>query len=591
MRPHLGPWPLLFLYFCQAYALADPSVAHDLDPINPLLKRDAQVPDIKKATKIDPLEPKLPRLTPATASPTIASATSTASPSAKKAGTQDAPVDGHDGKPHQGPFVDSKEPSEKPAGKGKIKPEDGVMNDPNRAAPKKGTTGTEGGVSEKSKEKAAADEYEDEFGQRFKQVPTPPKDSDAVSHTEEDQLAAKAGKGKAGDKTSKPEKQAASKEGSKPTTGDKIESKERPKGAMSLEKPEDLPEKPHDIPHPAPQSSEKSADKDRISTSKSSTTDDSLVSSPKSPSKFSTSKGDSEDEYDDEDGAHDFVRWDSFIGSLTSIAATEIGDKTFIVAALMAMRHPRFQVFTAAFSALFIMTILSGLTGHAVGAIISKRWAAVVAAALFLFFGAKSLKEGYEMDPHQGVAEEMREVQAELEEKEVDMRRANSHQRLSPLSPDVLESGRVERSRSRSRMSIAKRNLSASRSPSPFRTPPTFQDRVAGIKNLLSLLLSPAWVETFSMTFIGELGDRSQIATVAMAAGQEYFWVMVGATLGHFLCTACAVIGGSILAGRVSMRKGMFSQPSIKVKVLTHSVYSHHQWRCHFRRLWPLHAS
>ena len=58
------------------------------------------------------------------------------------------------------------------------------------------------------------------------------------------------------------------------------------------------------------------------------------------------------------------------------------------------------------------------------------------------------------------------------------------------------------------------------------------------------------------MTFVGELGDRSQIATVAMAAGQEYYWVMVGASMGHFVCTAIAVVGGSVLAGRVSLRKG-----------------------------------
>ena len=200
------------------------------------------------------------------------------------------------------------------------------------------------------------------------------------------------------------------------------------------------------------------------------------------------------------------------------------------------------------------MTILSGLTGHAVGAVISKKWSALLAAALFLVFGAKSLKEGAEMDPNQGASEEIQEVQAELEEKEVDMARANGHKRISSLSPDVLESGRVERSRSRSRIAPLKR--SPSTSPSPSQKRPTVSPTIGGVKNLLSLVLSPAWVETFSMTFVGELGDRSQIATVAMAAGQEYYWIMIGATLGHFLCTAGAVLGGSALAGRISMRTG-----------------------------------
>lgn len=259
------------------------------------------------------------------------------------------------------------------------------------------------------------------------------------------------------------------------------------------------------------------------------------------------------------EGAHDLIKWDSLAGSFSSIAATEIGDKTFIVAALMAMRHARLQVFSAAFTALFIMTVLSAFTGHAVGSLISKRWAAIVAALLFLGFGAKSLKEGYDMRPDQGVSEEIREVQAELEEKEVDIARAQGKRRTTTISPYALEAGRLNgarRSRSQSRLPAPRRSPSSSSSRSPSRSRLTVASTLASIKNLFSLLLSPAWVETFSMTFIGELGDRSQIATVAMAAGQEYFWVMVGATLGHFVCTAVAVIGGSVLAGRVSMRKG-----------------------------------
>lgn len=249
----------------------------------------------------------------------------------------------------------------------------------------------------------------------------------------------------------------------------------------------------------------------------------------------------------DEEGKHDLIPWDSLMGSFSSIVATEIGDKTFIVAALMAMRYPRLQVFTAAASALLIMTILSAVAGHALGAIISKRWSAVVAALLFLGFGAKSIQEGMAMDSNAGVGEEMREVEAELEEKEIDIARAGGQR-----SAYSLEAGRKGRD-------------SPSPSGSPSRRSLTSP---GGIKNLLSLLLSPAWVETFSMTFIGELGDRSQIATVAMAAGQEYYWVMVGACVGHVLCTGFAVLGGSLMAGRISMKKGMSIHLLLLIKAM-----------------------
>lgn len=50
----------------------------------------------------------------------------------------------------------------------------------------------------------------------------------------------------------------------------------------------------------------------------------------------------------------------AFIASLSVIIVSELGDKTFFIAAIMAMRHPRITVFTGAISALALMTVLSG---------------------------------------------------------------------------------------------------------------------------------------------------------------------------------------------------------------------------------------
>lgn len=50
----------------------------------------------------------------------------------------------------------------------------------------------------------------------------------------------------------------------------------------------------------------------------------------------------------------------AFVASLSMIIVSELGDKTFFIAAIMAMRHPRITVFTGAISALALMTVLSG---------------------------------------------------------------------------------------------------------------------------------------------------------------------------------------------------------------------------------------
>ena len=304
---------------------------------------------------------------------------------------------------------------------------------------------------------------------------------------------------------------------------------------LYLQKPADLPQKPHDIPLPVPPTVSKS---DPLAILKPFTpTIPMLTSAP----------------------ASIIQPLHSFILSLTMIIFSEIGDKTFLIAALMAMKHPRFVVFSAAFTALIAMTILSAVLGHAVPTLIPKRFTNLLAAGLFLVFGAKMLREGCLIPRGQGVSEEMKEVEMELEEKEELARKMG--RRRSSISPYILEGGRVNprKTRSNTRLPVPPdsppSSPEGSRSPSPSRTS-AIATLSSGVNNLFSLLLSPAWVQTFIMTFLGEWGDRSQIATIAMAAGQDYWWVTGGAVSGHGFCTAIAVIGGRAIAGRVSLRIG-----------------------------------
>ncbi len=59
-------------------------------------------------------------------------------------------------------------------------------------------------------------------------------------------------------------------------------------------------------------------------------------------------------------GAIDMGFIHAFVASLSVVIVSELGDKTFFIAAIMAMRHSRGVVFAGAISALFIMTVMSG---------------------------------------------------------------------------------------------------------------------------------------------------------------------------------------------------------------------------------------
>jgi putative Ca2+/H+ antiporter (TMEM165/GDT1 family) len=56
--------------------------------------------------------------------------------------------------------------------------------------------------------------------------------------------------------------------------------------------------------------------------------------------------------------------WHAFFASLSVIIVSELGDKTWFIAAIMAMRHSRLTVFFGAMTALALMTVLSGLCGN-----------------------------------------------------------------------------------------------------------------------------------------------------------------------------------------------------------------------------------
>ncbi|QIW95538.1 hypothetical protein AMS68_001056 [Peltaster fructicola] len=450
------------------------------------------------------------------AAPTAA--TQTTQPGRAYLGTDSAPIDGLDGKPHAGPFVDLlpdttviKKANAAATAGAKAAPtllerlqaevpdlpqkNDGVMNDESRPVPQAGKTGTEGGVSEKEKSKSKQ-------GPLVENTPQTPKVQPPLPHSEQERI-----------------REQQEKDGVKaPADSDAIAKtgQEKLTGSMGIEKPEDLPAKPVDLPHPDGKGSNgRGWLKDTMPYTEGQKPEPTKHEPPKVTS-------------NDDGHQHSWEEWmHSFVVSLTMIIFTEIGDKTFLVAALMAMRHDRLVVFSAAFSALIAMTVLSAVFGHLAPTLLPKRLTTLAAALLFIIFGARMLREGLSMSKNAGVGEEMREVEAELEEKEHDLARNASRKD----GAHILESGRKD----------------------DF-LPKAKQSPLSGLANLLGLVLSPAWVQTFIMTFLGEWGDRSQIATIAMAAGQDYWWVTLGAILGHAFCTGLAVIGGRALAGKVSMR-------------------------------------
>ena len=107
----------------------------------------------------------------------------------------------------------------------------------------------------------------------------------------------------------------------------------------------------------------------------------------------------------------------AFIASISVILVSELGDKTFFIAAIMAMRHSRSIIYGGAMAALGAMTVLSALLGNIVTQFVPRIYTYYLSSILFAGFGVKMLKDGYAMSPDEG-ADEYKEVQQEVEEAE-----------------------------------------------------------------------------------------------------------------------------------------------------------------------------
>lgn len=198
----------------------------------------------------------------------------------------------------------------------------------------------------------------------------------------------------------------------------------------------------------------------------------------------------------------DFVA--GFVNSLGMILVTEIGDKTFFIAAVLSMRNGRIVVYLGAMGALAIMHLLSSLMGFALPSLMPRTYTHYASALLFVYFGIKLLKDAYDMNS-EGPSEELQEVEEELINKKGG-------------DGDDVEKG-------------------------------TKKQQSAGRFTELEV-----FTQAFTLTFLAEWGDRSQIATIALAASKNVFGVFFGGLIGHAFCTGLAVIGGRLLAARISER-------------------------------------
>ncbi|KAK8448526.1 hypothetical protein SEVIR_7G028100v4 [Setaria viridis] len=189
-----------------------------------------------------------------------------------------------------------------------------------------------------------------------------------------------------------------------------------------------------------------------------------------------------------------------FTAAFALIFVSEIGDKTFFIAALLAMQYQKALVLLGSMAALSLMTIVSVIIGRVFQSVPAQFQTTLpigeyAAVALLAFFGFKSIKDALALPDSSSGNLEGNSESGELAEAEELVKEKVSKKLISPL--EVV------------------------------------------------------W-KSFSLVFFAEWGDRSMLATIALGAAQSPLGVASGAIAGHLIATVFAILGGAFLAKYLS---------------------------------------
>lgn len=221
--------------------------------------------------------------------------------------------------------------------------------------------------------------------------------------------------------------------------------------------------------------------------------------------------------------------WYSLSSGFSLIFISEIGDRTFIMAIFYTIKVGILPTFLVASTTLVLLNFISLMIGMYLPLLIYKFYLDICATLLFLFFGVSLLYNGIRME-NKKIIEELNEYEEEEEMKE----RQNEKLLQKDEENDGLQKNDKEESHNQVKETDDGKdvvNLSFKKKK----------------ENIGMTLLS------FSFTMIlTEIGDRSQITAIAIAAVYEFYGVLIGSSLGHVVATLIAVTIGHYFAEHVS---------------------------------------
>lgn len=185
--------------------------------------------------------------------------------------------------------------------------------------------------------------------------------------------------------------------------------------------------------------------------------------------------------------------------TIVLVGSAEIFDKTFFIAMVLAMQYRKkgASVFLGCYSALLVHVLIAALCGYAISTLMSPRALDMAAAILYAVFAGLYAKDYLSADADSKCEFEDTQNEFACAETEVENYGIINSKKLGKPIQNV-----------------------------------TMKVLMAG----------------FTATFIGEFGDRTQIAMIGQHASQPIVPVCIGSSIAFFILCLIAVVSGNYLS-------------------------------------------
>jgi len=207
--------------------------------------------------------------------------------------------------------------------------------------------------------------------------------------------------------------------------------------------------------------------------------------------------------------------WSGFTSGFIVLLVSDFADNTFVALSIFALKHGSTKILIPACIITVLTQFISVLIGEILTLFLPRSWLFIISALFFIAFGCIMLYEGFS---HEKVLDTDSSMSSE-----------NENEVFVPPEKIAI--------------------LSSEQSAPLLITPGEPKEEKKKKKDKQKRHI---WIQMFFILCVGEMGDRSQLATIALTTTTNFWGIFAGGSLGLIFDVVLSVYIGDFMRNYIS---------------------------------------